>query len=405
MKIAGIIAEYNPLHTGHAYQIQKTREITGADYIIVALSGDFMQRGKPACLSKHHRANMALLAGADLVFELPSTHSCQSAELFAQSGIELFHRLACVDYVSFGSESGDITNFLKIGKLLADESAEYQQLLRMYLKTGFSFPAAREKALSQLEPSLEISGASILSAPNNILGIEYCKALFRLNSSIIPVTLERAGSGYHDLTISDAYPSASAIRKSIQNNGKLSDIAHCFPASICNYLTKQNVMHEFLSSEDFSLPLRWLLFSSTTADFEKIMDISPDLAQRILNERNHYENFSQFISCLKTKEVTHSRLTRALFHALLGIQSYQPIPYARLLAFRKSASCVLKSIKKNSSLPLLTKLADAPSLLSAPALQILEHNTRISNLYESVLCEKTGKKFVHEYQKELLVTP
>ena len=134
MKIAGIIAEYNPFHTGHAYHIQKTRELTGADYIIVVLSGDFVQRGAPALYSKHLRTRMALLGGADLVFELPSTHACESAEFFAQNAVGLLDGLGCVDVLSFGSESGTIEPFLKLGSFLSAETPEYRNLIKKYLK-------------------------------------------------------------------------------------------------------------------------------------------------------------------------------------------------------------------------------------------------------------------------------
>ena len=399
MKIAGIIAEYNPLHNGHAYHIKITKKRTGADYVIVALSGDFIQRGEPACLSKHHRAHMALLAGADLVFEIPSTHACQSAELYARSGVELLNGLGCVKVLSFGSESGDISQFLPLGKLLANEPPEYQQLLRTNLKAGESYPLARQNALE----TLGYSEAPMLATPNNILGVEYCKAIVRQNSGIEPITIKRAGSGYHELDLSQNYPSASGIRHRFQQTLSLEQLQHSFPDSVYGYLLSTNALREFLTAEDFSLLFRWMLFTIQETELENIMDIHPELAKRILNERNHYENYTQFVSLLKTKEVTHSRLTRALFHALLDIQECTSLPYARLLGFRKSASPVLKTIKKEGTLPLITKLANASSVLDSSSMQLLQKNTRISNLYESVLCEKTHKKFVHEYQKELII--
>lgn len=404
MKIAGIIAEYNPLHTGHAYHIKATREKTNADYIIVALSGDFIQRGEPACLSKHRRARAALLAGADLVFELPATHACQSAELFARSAVELLDGLGCVDTLSFGSESGDLAPFLSLGELLATEPPRYRQLLRMYLKEGLSYPAARQRAiLSYYDSCPPQMMEALLSAPNNILGLEYCKAIRRIGSTIQPFTIARAGSGYHDTELSGQHPSASALRSFYQKNRSLEPMRPYLPSAVHAYLRADDVMKEFLVPEDFSLLIRFLLFQEK--DLEAFMDIHTDLARRILRERSHYENLDQFVSILKTKEITYTRLMRALFHALLEIRDCPPLPYARLLGFRKSASCVLREIKQHSTLPLITKLADAPSCLNAPALQILKENTRISNLYETVLCEKIGKPFVHEYQKELILLP
>ena len=212
MKIAGIIAEYNPFHTGHAYHIQKTRELTGADYIVVVMSGDFVQRGAPALYSKHLRTRMALLGGADLVFELPATHACESAEFFAQSAVGLLDGLGCVDVLSFGSESGDIEPFLKLGAFLATETPEYQNLLKEYLKKGESFPKARSLALQELLSDTDTDTGTFLQTPNNILGVEYCKALCRRNSPIRPFTVKREGNAYHEESLKEQFPSASAIR-------------------------------------------------------------------------------------------------------------------------------------------------------------------------------------------------
>ena len=212
MKIAGIIAEYNPFHTGHAYHIQKTRELTGADYIIVVLSGDFVQRGAPALYSKHLRTRMALLGGADLVFELPSTHACESAEFFAQNAVGLLDGLGCVDVLSFGSESGTIEPFLKLGSFLSAETPEYQNLIKKYLKKGESFPKARSLTLQELLSDTDADTGIFLQTPNNILGVEYCKALCRQNSTIRPLTVKREGNAYHDNSLNGQFPSASAIR-------------------------------------------------------------------------------------------------------------------------------------------------------------------------------------------------
>lgn len=424
MKIAGIIAEYNPFHTGHAYHIQKTREITGADFIIAVMSGDFVQRGGPAFLSKHQRAHMALLGGADLVFELPATHACESAEFFARSGIELLHGLGCVDVLSFGSECGEIRPFQVFGTYLADEPDAFRVLLQEKIKAGFSFPAARKNALSELFSGEEYVSdlTSFLSSPNNILGIEYCKALRQLNSRIQPVTLLREGSGYHEKKLGQEFPSASAIRRFCLSHGTgknqedenyfhtpdaptMEQLSGCFPPRIFSYIQSEHLLTDTVTEQDFSLLIRWLTISSDAESLSAYLDLSPDLANRIIRAADKYENFSQFISLLKTKELTYSRISRALFHALLDIRSVPPLSYARLLGFRKSAVPVLTRIKEQGTLPLITKLADAPSLLDKDAISLLNHNTRISNLYEAVRCEKSHKPLIHEYSKPLVILP
>lgn len=209
MKVVGIIAEYNPFHRGHEYQIRYVRETLGADYVIVAMSGDFVQRGAPALMEKYLRAEMALLGGADLVLELPIQVSTASAEGFAAGGVSLLDGLGCVDELCFGSECGDTEILMETARILVAEPPVYRDFLQKNLRDGMSFPLARSRALTSYVAKSAISDVSsgdghfifpeqmdsILSSPNNILGIEYCKALLRQNSSIRPHALLRKGSG------------------------------------------------------------------------------------------------------------------------------------------------------------------------------------------------------------------
>ena len=406
MKIAGIIAEYNPFHTGHAYHIQKTRELTGADYIVVVLSGDFVQRGAPALCSKHLRTRMALLGGADLVFELPSTHSCESAEFFAQNAVRLLDALGCVDTLSFGSESGTIEPFLKLGSFLSAETPEYRNLLKEYLKRGESFPKARSLTLQELLS--DANTGTFLQTPNNILGVEYCKALCRQNSPIQPLTVKREGNGYHDDSLNGEFPSASAIRALWKSaNCKMSDtaVSSCFPPAISELLSQTFTCPQFLDEEDFSPYLRWLLFSSDKAQLTSYQDVTPDFVQRLFHTRDSYESWGQYAALLKTRELTYSRICRMLMHCLLQISHVPVLSYARLLGFRRQAAPVLSELKKHSSIPVITKAADAASLLSDETAAVFSKNVEISNLYEAVWCEKYHTPFVHEYRKPLVILP
>ncbi len=408
MKIAGIIAEYNPFHTGHAYHIQKTRELTGADYIVVVLSGDFVQRGAPALYSKHLRTRMALLGGADLVFELPSTHSCESAEFFAQNAVRLLNALGCVDVLSFGSESGTIEPFLKLGSFLSAEAPEYRNLLKEYLKKGESFPKARSLTLQELLSNTDADTGTFLQTPNNILGVEYCKALCRQNSPIRPLTVKREGNGYHDDSLNGEFPSASAIRALWKSaNCKMSDtaVSSCFPPAISELLSQTFTCPQFLDEEDFSPYLRWLLFSSDKALLTSYQDVTPDFVQRLFHTRGSYESWGQYAALLKTRELTYSRICRMLMHCLLQISHVPVLSYARLLGFRRQAAPVLSEFKKHSSIPVITKAADAASLLSDETAAVFSKNVEISNLYEAVWCEKYHTPFVHEYRKPLVILP
>ena len=408
MKIAGIIAEYNPFHTGHAYHIQKTKELTGADYIVVVLSGDFVQRGAPALYSKHLRTRMALLGGADLVFELPSTHSCESAEFFAQNAVRLLNALGCVDVLSFGSESGTIEPFLKLGSFLSAETPEYRNLLKEYLKRGESFPKARSLTLQELLSDADADTGTFLQTPNNILGVEYCKALCRQNSPIQPLTVKREGNGYHDDSLNEEFPSASAIRALWKSaNCKMSDtaVSSCFPPAISELLSQTFTCPQFLDEEDFSPYLRWLLFSSDKAQLTSYQDVTPDFVQRLFHTRGSYESWGQYAALLKTRELTYSRICRMLMHCLLQISHVPVLSYARLLGFRRQAAPVLSEFKKHSSIPVITKAADAASLLSDETAAVFSKNVEISNLYEAVWCEKYHTPFVHEYRKPLVILP
>ena len=219
MTVTGIIAEYNPLHKGHEYQLKEARRLTGADYIIVVMSGCFTQRGTPAVLDKYDRAHMALSCGADLVLELPTRFACASAEYFASGAVSVLNRLGCVDYLCFGSECGDTQALRSAAALLsrAEKSPEYQHSLREAQKGGLSFPTARSRALESsrgtLSESFSEADASLFSLPNNILGIEYCRALDVLKSPIRPITIRRRGN-YHDTELKEAHGGATSIKAS-----------------------------------------------------------------------------------------------------------------------------------------------------------------------------------------------
>ena len=216
MITAGIIAEYNPFHRGHQYHIEETRRQTGADFIVVVMSGDYVQRGEPAIVDKYLRTRMALYGGADLVLELPVTYASASAEYFASAGVQLLNNLRSVNYLSFGSEKAEIKDFEPLVKFLSEEPDFYKKQLREELKRGKNFPLAREDALKayvrEFCPETQIFW-EILEEPNHILGLEYLKSLHRLRSPIVPVTIRRQGAGYHDVDMEKRYPSASAVRK------------------------------------------------------------------------------------------------------------------------------------------------------------------------------------------------
>lgn len=407
MKIAGIIAEYNPFHKGHEYQITYTREHLGADYVIIAMSGDYVQRGTPALLPKHTRAEMALKCGADLVLELPVSVSTASAELFAKGGVQLLENLGVVDFLCFGSESGSVSELKSLAAILTEEPEEYKQVLKKHLSQGKTFPSARALALQEYTKTVSCDSLKhaeeILLSPNNILGIEYCKALLQVKSCIEPCTLKREGAGYHDTSLFNQNPSASAIRKHfLSSENNLKDMEEALPKEVFPVLLKAFTENAFMTEEDLSLLLHYRLLEEQKP--ELFLDVSPELSRRICNTRNKYRSFSQFVSLLKTKEMTQTRIQRALLHLLLQIrETPENIPFARVLGFRRESTPLLKEIKKRSSIPLVTKVSDAAKILAEPDKKLLSKTVFASNVYESILCSKTGKAFRHEFEKQLVI--
>lgn len=411
MKTVGLITEYNPFHNGHAYHIEKAKMLTGADRVIVVMNGDFVQRGAPAVMPKHLRAESALLSGASLIIELPVCFATGSAEYFAQGSISLLNRLGCIDSICFGSECGDLHLLKEIAQILADEPIEYQTALKQALKEGASFPAARQEALNIYSDKY----SEILASPNNILGIEYLKALAKIHSKMEPFTIKRIGAGYHDMDIDGQFSSATAIRSDIYQLADVNSSSESLPLthiqtqvpSSCHELMKKNYQTRYpVKADDFSLLLKAKLLSETAGSLSHYLDMSPELANRILRLRNDYLSFEQFCDLLKTKELTRSRISRSFIHVLLGITNdwltamKAPAPYARILGFRRDHADLLGILKRTSDIPLITSPARA--VLADTAYQMLELDIYASNLYESVITDLYGTPFHNELTKQII---
>lgn len=406
MKVTGIIAEYNPFHKGHKYQIDTLRAQYQPDYVIVAMSGDFLQRGTPALLNKYTRAQMALLQGADLVLELPAWFATSSAENFAKGGILLFESTGIVDSLCFGAESKDFKQLQTLADLLLTEPDWYKDALLSYLKEGLSFPSARMKALPEY--------AHLLDMPNNILGIEYLKALAFYESDIAPISIQRKGSGYHDTDIDAPLASASAIRNAVKGNLTLPiELKEALPDT--SYTLMQNYQQEasFLWENDFSLLLHHALLRENADSLLSYEDMTPALSNRLLKQRNDFLSWSDFCNNCNTKDSTYARISRTLTHVLLNIhkehlESYRnnsckTLPYLRVLGFRQSAASLMSALKTSAKAPILTAPAAAEELLSAEGLAMLQTDIFASDLYRSVLTEKCQQVYPNEFRRKFLV--
>ncbi|MEF9954087.1 MAG: nucleotidyltransferase [Clostridium sp.] len=401
MKITGLITEYNPFHNGHLYHIEKSKEETGADYCIALMSGSFVQRGAPAVYDKYIRTSMALQSGADLVIEMPVAFSTASAKEFSTYAIALFTALGAVDSVCFGSECGLIEPLKNMAHFLLHEPAEYSLLLKNLLKNGMTFPESRNKALLSYPES---TYSEFLNAPNNILGIEYCKAAEERSSPLSLYTIKRQGSDYHSCSTEGTLGSATAIREVLLQKQERSIIKPLVPAGVFKQIEQE--IPVFLN--DFSSMLNYRIWMEPVTD--SIADMTSELASRIQKDAWACSTFEERIQTVKSRQITYTRVSRALLHLLLNIHSAEIdsfkgigyAPYARILGFKKGAEPLLAKLKAESSIPLITKLADASDSLSTDALMMLNQEISASHLYQ-IIRTKKGGAFKNEYTQPILI--
>jgi len=345
MKIAGVIAEYNPFHSGHAYHLQKTREQTGCDYIAVCMDGSYTQRGTAACLSKWERARMALMCGADAVFELPALFAVRTADVFALGGVGVLGGLG-VDVLSFGSEADDPDLLYRLADLRDSEPAEVAEAVRRNLGLGMSHARAwGEAAAEYMNLPVEL-----LNSPNLTLGVEYVRAIRRLklNMEISPVA--RRGQ-YHDADVNAAgFASATAVRAAM-NEGRVQDALGSVPPEVREILASAGTMH----APDDLLLHRLRTMSET--EIAALPDVAEGLERRVKQCAETAASMEELIEVVKCKRYTRARLSRLTAHALLGLtqelaQAY-PVPtYTRLIGMRADAKPLLAELKKRASLPI-----------------------------------------------------
>lgn len=454
MRIAGIIAEYNPFHNGHLYQIGEVRRLTHADHIVVAMSGDFVQRGMPAIIDKYARTRMALSCGADLVLELPVLWSTASAEDFAAAGVALLEKTGCVDTLCFGAETDDLPLLTAVADILAEEPEDYRSRLSACLRDGMTFPAARSRALSEyLEHTRHCAPegfdtdriSELLSTPNNILAVEYLKALKRRNSRMQPLLIPRIGAGYHDRDAGQPLASATAIRRGLMTGGTSVPETLCtkqvsgsqmpcakqasgsqtpctkqnpnttplsaMPPAAAEILTEYHRKYPYTSGNDFSALLAYLLLSYDTERLASCGDSNMELAARMKSLLSQFQSADQFALLLKSKNVTLTRISRVLCHILLGLmqedyargRALDHIPYLRMLGFRRDSAPLLNRIDSCSALPVIAKLADAASILPDTALALLSQDIFAADLYEQNLALRAQKTARSEYSRGLVI--
>lgn len=362
MNAAGVIVEYNPFHNGHYYHIQETKKVTEADVIVAVMSGNFLQRGEPALVSKWTRTKMALEGGADIVVELPYVFATQKAEIFAYGAVSLLDALK-VDSVCFGSENGDIDSFERTLEVMNANKNEFNYYIQQSLKEGKSYPRAAADAFQ----ALQIDDSCIdLSQPNNILGFHYLQAIKNIQSKLEPYTIKRTKAHYHDQSFDDGkIASATSIRKTLfLENSKLSAVRSVIPEPtyrhLVHYKDEYGMFHQW---EDYFPFLKYRLLATTPKELKTIYEVEEGIENRILHIISSSQSFNDFMEQLKTKRYTWTRLQRLCLHILTNSNknsmkkvSSNPT-YIRLLGASTVGQKYLNKIKKLVQIPIVSRLS------------------------------------------------
>ena len=347
MKITGIICEYNPLHNGHRKQMQQIRQLQGEDTAIVCLmSGNYVQRGTPAVFHKSCRAAAAIDCGADLVLELPVTASLSSAEGFAQQGVSILS--GWCSHLCFGAEDADPQKHLSIAQALL--SSKLQQALRPHLDAGLSFPAARQKALEDMGVN-----ADLLTSPNNILAVEYCKAILQQNSDLQPLVIHREGD-YHATCASKTDPSATFVRQLILNQENWVEF---IPKNAQKHF-RDSAVHDLSFGEKAVLSQ---LRRMTEEEFMQLPHGSEGLWRKLMHAARECNDLWQILAVVKSKRYTQTRIQRMILCAYLGITEQmlkQPAPYVRVLGFSSKGRQVLKLAREHGQFPNIGQVMEDP---------------------------------------------
>lgn len=402
-KICVIICEYNPLHNGHKLLIDKARQLSGCDFVACVMSGNFSQRGNPCILDKHSRAHLALQAGADIVLQMPTVFACSSAEVFARGGVNIANSLKNATHLIFGSECGDIDKLDQIATFFVKEPKEYKIALKKYLDDGYSFPQSRQKAIADLagQGVVDKDFAEIINSPNNILGIEYLKALKQTKSKIIPLTIKREGEDYNSKNLS-TFPSASAIRELLTQKNGLKQSEKFLPPE-CFETFKKYYEKQKLDYELFEYTKMFMLKTASLDYLKNIFDVTEGLENRLHSISRETTNYADFEKLCKTKRFSSARLNRVALASILGITKdlaekvyTYTMPYIKPLAIKRNK--VMSAL--DSDVPIVIRNSDIPKLNNI-ANKFIEVEDRSDSLYGFLTNSPTTLPYL--YQTTLII--
>ena len=403
--VLGIVSEYNPFHNGHLQHLEMSKKITKTDFTIAVMSGNFVQRGDTSLVDKWSKAEMALKSGVDLVIELPTLYAISSAENFADGAVKILNSLGVVDYISFGSEIGEIDPMNSIAEILYNEPKEFSSLIKAQLRSGLSYPKAREIAISQFFGNSK-KYTDILNNPNNILGIEYLKALKRQKSNIIPLTIKREYGDYNSTKVKNGIASATAIRTMIENKKNVHYVVPLETYDILYNCLKQGKVVKNLSA--YEKEILYILRRMPLKDIKNLPDVSEGLENKIKTAAFNNDNLTDLIEEIKSKRYTQTRIQRILLYALLNITekdiafSKKTLPYIRVLGFNKHGKRIISAIAANN--PKLNIIVSVKKFMDSPGniglKSMMEKDILATNIY--TLGYKNGKESNLDYTKKVV---
>lgn len=389
MRVCGIVAEYNPFHNGHKYQIEKIKEETNCDAIVAVMSGNFIQRGLPALFDKWTRTKMALQNGVDLVIELPTYYAVSSAEYFATGSVGTLNALGIINDICFGANTTDLDTLKRIANVLFLEPEGFKKLLHSELKHGASFPIARSNALKNfLKKEYDAKYiADILLDSNNILAIEYLKALQYLNSNINPLVIKRKGGSYNSLEVIDNICSATAIREKLLKND-VENLAEVMPENCYSLIDSEIINGKapmYLNA--FEREILYGFRKASTEDLLRLNDVSEGLENTLKKVSNEKFTLDEFIEEMKSKRYTKTRIQRLALNSLLDIkrvdvEAYKHnVQYIRVLGFNKTGEKLLGKIYNTAKLPIITNLPKFMKIATESQKKMLDKDILATNIY------------------------
>ena len=410
MKICAIICEYNPFHYGHLRHMQEAKRLSGADAVMCILGGNFTQRAEPAIANKYVRATMALEGGADIVVQLPTAYACSSAEIFALAGVKVANSFNNITHLAFGCETSNHELLKEIAKYLATEPKEFKEALEKYLEMGNSMVVSRQRALEELIRAGKVSFSQItetieiLQKPNNILAIEYLKALIRTNSKIQPVFITRGDSEHHSEDVNGKDTSATAIRARLAR-GKVGKIKRLVPATSYKILKEEIKTYGLPNTELFNDLCMYVLKTSTVEDYQKVFDINEGLEYRFVDACKDIKDLNTLLLEVKSKRYTYTRLKRIVLRMLLGINkdvveaiyNIDKLPYIKVLGFKSNNEKLLSEVNANTNLIIRnSNVVEKPSKLYRELATIEDKSNIVYNLLLK------GSKETPKYAPDLL---